>query len=518
MYNNQMKLRSTGASVFYACVIACTMLLIAPLSASAQFVPVNDATLISDFSTFSANFDSFSTNFDTYARDFDNVMVTNNDSIRNIITGSDLTTAQVGNCLQGDNMEGDNVQALAYAQGPWASSSAETALYTVPLPLTVPAAGGFVQVNYSHSLRCLLEDMVEWQKLGLSIQINQMLKTYISDAQSAQLKNQLLNKVSAANINYINNGNIVVNNGAITSTALYNTNATQNIYNVKERQLEHALDQAAADPTAGNPVGSWDVYSDWRLPTAANMASNARDDVEDPFNFTTSITQSTMGTYLAPGTSGQFFEDFNSTSILAGSDGITTFDAMLNNSANSPLGAMTLADQVAQSRLQNQEKAKLLDMNTTGFGSALKCSGRPDDIYCLEQQNSTAVTPAGEIQRSTGDSTGNGNQQLRDATGLDQGPGSSAEAEAGKISEDGLNEFDTTKLQTSQTAVNKLVKEFYDVINVGYFGVHQDSREWAQATMLMIYDEMKFDPTSTALVVSSGTDEVDTGYSGDPDP
>ncbi len=520
-----MKNNCSGMRIFYANMFACSMLLFCPTFAMAQFVPVNDATLISNFGTFAGEFTTYSTNFDTYATAFDDyavwadeTFVTNDDSIRNIITGSDLTLAQVGECLQGDSMEGDNLDAFAYAQGPWASSSDATAGYTTPLPRTVPAAGGFVQVNYSHSLRCLLEEMVEWQKLGLSIQINQMLKTYISDAQTAQLQGQLANKISAANINYVNNGNIVNNNGAITSTALYNTNATQNIYNVKERQLAHALDQAAADPTAGNPVGSWDIYSDWRLPTAANMASNARDDVEDPFNFTTSVTQSTMGSYLAPGTSGQFFEDFNSTSILAGKDGITTFSAMLNNSANSPLGAMTLADQVAQSRLANQEKAKLLDMNTTGFSSASKCSERPDDIYCLEQQNSTAVTPAGEVQRSAGDSAGNGMQQVRTAKTLDGGAGSPAEAQTSQIAQGGLNNYDTTGLQTSQTAVTKLVKEFYDVINFGYFGVHQDSREWAQATMLMIYDEMKFDPDSTALVVTDGTDTEDTGYSGDPDP
>lgn len=495
-------------NIFSIVLFSFSMLLLVPQNASAQYVPVNDATLISDFGTYAGK-------FDTYAQDMNKILKSDPDSLRNIITGDNLTIAQVGWCQKGDNMEGDPYPAFAYNVGPWASSSAETGI-----PTAIPAGAGaghgpYVQVNYSHSLRCLLEEMVEWQKLGLSVQIHQLLKNYIADAQTAQLNNQLMNKISAANLNWAKAGNEVNDNGVLSNSAVYNTNASQSIYNVKERQLEHALDQAAADPLSGNPVGSWDVFPDWRLDTAANMARNARSQTEDPFNYTPSITQSDFSKYVNPGDSQKFMENYNdpSANLLGGS---LTFGAMLRNPANSPLGATTLADKLTEGRIAAQEEAKKLDMTSSGFSSVTECSGRPDDPYCLEQQNSTAVTPAGEAQRSVGDSAGNGNQQVRDTKTLDANAGNAAEEETAQIAQDGLNNYDTTPMQTSQTAVNKLVREFYDTINIGYFGTHGDTRQWAQATMLSIYDEMKFDPSSTAVVITNVQAPVDTGYSGNP--
>src|SRR3989338_3323500 len=512
MYNKIMNIENS-INVFFTMMLLFFVLLLAPIDASAQYVPVNDATLISDFN-------SYATKFDTYAKDMNDVLKNNPDSLRNLITANNLTMAQAGGpCIRGDNMEGFPNAAFAYTTGsstPWKDASASS---TLPLgvPAGPPAAtktGPYVQVNYSHSLRCLLEEQVEWQKLGLSLQIHQLLKSYITDAQTAQLNNQLMNKMSAANINWAKAGNEVVDNGMVSNSAVYNANASQSIYNVKARQLEHAVDQAASDPLSGNPVGSWDVFPDWRLDTAANMANNARSSTEDPFNYTQSITGSSLSTYLNPGDSSKFMENFNDPANLV--DGISTFSAMLNNPANSPLGASTLADQVVQGRLARQEEAKRQDMMSSGFSSVTECSGRPDDPYCLEQQNSIAATPAGEAQRSGGDSAGSGNQQVRDTKTLDSGAGNPAEAQSAQIAQEGLNDFDTTPLQTSKNAVNELVKELYDTMYIGYFGVSKDTSYWSQATMLMIYDEMKFNSQSTAVVVTDTNqqDALDTGYSG----
>ena len=67
-------------------------------------------------------------------------------------------------------------------------------------------------------------------------------------------------------------------------------------------------------------------------------------------------------------------------------------------------------------------------------------------------------------------------------------------------------------LETAGTAVNSLVQEFYDTIDIGYFGIQQQTTQWAQATMLMIYDEMKFDPTKSGTITTLGRDPIDTGY------
>ncbi|KKU79154.1 MAG: hypothetical protein UY04_C0015G0008 [Parcubacteria group bacterium GW2011_GWA2_47_7] len=496
--------------MFYVTVSCFALLFIAPTIASAQYVPVNDAQLISDFG-------AYATKFDTYAKNMDNILKNDPDSLKNLITDYDLTMAEAGGeCKRGDNIDagpGHGIyDAFAYTYGPWASSSDATALYPTPLPKTIPKGGGYVQVNYSQSLRCLLTEQVEWQKLGLSLQIHQLLKSYIADAQTAQLNNQLMNKISAANINYGNQGNTVNNNGAVSTNALYYTNPSQSIYDVKSRQLDHALDQAAADPTSGNPAGSWGIFPDWRTNTVANMANNERSLAEDPFNYTMSITQSNFTDYMNVGDSQKFMQNYDDPASKGG--GFMTFGTMLRDAPNSPLGAATLGDMMAQNRMIAQEEAKKGDMISTGWSSAKECSGRPDDPYCLEQQNSTAVTPSGEIGRSIGDSAGSGNQQVRDTKTLDAGAGNASENQTTEIAQSGLLGYDTTPLQISQTAVTELIKEFYDAIDIAYFGVHQDTREWAEGTMLMIYDEMKFDPTSTAVVVTDGNDSVDTGYSG----
>jgi hypothetical protein len=49
------------------------------------------------------------------------------------------------------------------------------------------------------------------------------------------------------------------------------------------------------------------------------------------------------------------------------------------------------------------------------------------------------------------------------------------------------------------------VHEFFNVIEIGYFGIQENTIDWAQGTMLMIYDEMKFDNKKPNVVVSTQT-------------
>ena len=96
---------------------------------------------------------------------------------------------------------------------------------------------------------------------------------------------------------------------------------------------------------------------------------------------------------------------------------------------------------------------------------------------------------------------------------LDSQSGTSSAVQTTVIStQTGLAGAPVVPLETAGTAVNSLVQEFYDTIDIGYFGLQAETKEWAQGTMLMIYDEMKFDPTQSNTVTTNGRIAVPVNY------
>jgi len=485
----------------FAFLILLSGFLALPSLASAQsYVPVEDIKLNPAFST-------YSTNFDKYATNFDKSINTNTDSLRELISGGDPGGIAKTDCAKADNA----LKAFAYTSPDqaWATAASSS---SGALPYKIPSGGGYVKINSSGSLRCLLQEIVEWQKLGLSLQIHALLKTYIADAQTKQLNNQLMNKIAAANLNWAKAGNQVDNNGVLSSEPVYNTNRSQSEYNVKNRQLDNITDQAAADPASGNPVGSLGICQPWRLDTTADMVRNNRANVEDPSNsLDRQGTSCNLSSYINPNDYSKFSESFNDPASAQG--GMVTFLSTLSNPGNSPLGAATAADAAAQGRIDRQQESTRLEAANSGYKPTKECSGDPSDPYCLDQQNSIATTPSAQNERNVGDVAQQGNQQVQSGNTLDSTAGSTTEQQSTTLNtQSGLLGYDETGLATSKTVVNKLVQEFYDVINIGYFGLKDDTFDWAQATMLMIYDEMKFNDTNTNVVVTAGTAPVDTNY------
>jgi len=491
-----------GGMVFLSLLFA----FIFPSTAFAQYVPVRDDQLITDFGTYSTNFSNFATNFN-------NLVNTNPDSLRNIVAGGNPGDAAREVCRESDvYVDANGRHAFAYEQGAWASSSAESGGV---IPTDIPVTG-----NDSTSLRCLLEEIVEWQKLGLSIQIHAMLKTYIADAQTKQLNNQLMNRISAAALNHAKAGNSVTNNGVVTSEAIYVTNLNQSIYNINARQLDHFTAQAAADPSAPGPVGSLGICDPWRLDVAANTALNNQAITQDRFSI--DDANSTCNLPGGGANYSTFSESFNDPAGVGGG-GMPMWLTTLNCPGCSPLGTLTAADSQAQGRILRQEQVTRYKLANSGSRPISECSGLPEDPYCLDQQFATDVTPAYQTSAKTTFAAATGDNQVASGNTLDGTAASSSEVQSTALNQSpgGMFGFDETSLALSQTAVNRLVAEFYDIIDIGYYGIDQNPRlggptgrtaDWAQATMLMIYDEMKFDPVTPQVVVTDGPDPVDTNY------
>ena len=450
----------------------------------------------------------------------------NTDTIRDLISGSDPKGLAKADCALGNNLEGDANPAFAYSAGNWMDAHTQpgnSIPASVPngVNLSNPSAGPFVQINYSHSLRCLLMEQVEWQKLALSVQIHGLLKNYIADAQTTQLTKQLKNRIAATNLTFAKAGNQVSNGGVQSTAPVFVTGYNQNLFNVNGRQLDQIADQAATDPLSPGPQGSLGVCQPWRIDTAANMVRNARTSVEDPYKYTDTATKCKLSTAVDPdapfaneGGFTNFSNNFNDPSSLNG--GMYTFINLVQHPQNTPIGAQTILDVAASSRIAQQIQSTKSEAANSGFLPTKQCSGDSADPHCLDDQYSIAINPGGQNASNISDLTNKQNDEII-SNALDaQGAGGVATSSTDINTNTGLLGANTLPLETSPTAINQLVQEFYDAIQIGYFGIHQDTAEWAQATMLSIYDEMKFNPDLTvnpaATIVTNGRAPQVTGY------
>ncbi len=490
--------------------LICAVLFVPAHMAFAQaYVPVRDDELITDFQ-------NFANDFTDYRTDFNNAITDDTDSVRNLLAGGDPQGVAQEDCKQGNNLEkNDDTPAFAYTDGPWARASASSTP-TGYIPLKIPAGGGMVQINYSHSFRCLLMEIVEWQKLGLSVQIHSLLKQYIADAQTVELSKQLRNRVDAANQNFGKSGNVVNNNGVISNIAVYNTNIAQYEYNNNQRQLEAATDQAAASPLAPGPQGTWGVCEEWRLPAAANMVRNARSKTEDPYTFTKSATQCALTTgtnplFAAETDYSKFNANLNDPANLNG--GMTSFLFVSQNRANSPVGGYGLNDIAAGGRIDRQQTITEKKESNSGYLPTTQYDPtNPAGVHSPDMQFGIDVNSASANENNINIRIEDTNAQIADATALDTQAGSSAEGASTQTNTvTGQAGANTLPLETSTTQVNQLIQEFYDAIQFGYFGIHQDTVDWARATMLMTYDEMKFDDTNPQTITTDAQAPVNTG-------
>ncbi len=530
------------AKVFVLISVAAVLLLAGGQTASAQYVPVYDSQVDTTIQSFNTDFNQYVT--DLFQR-WDDTFGANppdgtTDSLRDLIAGSNPKAP--GNdqgCLYGDNLlknwdnQPDPIAAFAYGVGnanqatwgPWKYAFESSTVNGGTLPEGIQGAnsnaGPYTQINYSHSLRCLLEEQVEWQKLGLSIQIHAILKNYITDAQNAQLTKQLKNRVTAANITFSKGGNVVNNNGVVSNSPVFVTSYNQNVYNVNERQLDAITDQAAADPASGNPAGSLGLCQPWRIDVAADTALNNRTKVEDPYKFTNKFTKCSLADptdpnrpFAAEGAFTNFSDNFNDPASRF--SGIDSFNHLLQNPADSPLGAQTSVDMAIAGRIAKQEESTRAEAQNSGFIPTKSCSGDPADPYCLDDQFSTSINPGGQNQGNITNLTEQMNNEIAAEVADAQSASTSMVTPSDINTNTGLAGANTLGLETSGTAVNVLIQELYDTIQFGYFGTNGATREWAQGTMLMIYDEMKFNQSlvngGSASVVTNGTAPEDTGY------
>ncbi|MDO8521073.1 MAG: hypothetical protein Q7S52_03080 [bacterium] len=473
------------------------------------FVPVFDVALVPAFM-------SYSSAFNAYASNMNGIIAANPDSLRNIIAGGN---PPMDECHTRDA----NDKVWAYSSGPWAWAYASAT--PGDLPATIPEGGqigspgpDYVQVigqgqggdngqgNDSGSLRCILTALVGYQKIALYVQIQSLLKEYISNAQQQELSNKLLNQINAANLNWAKQGERVVSGGIETTESVYVQNSDQSQYARNARTAETIVAQAAAQE--GDAIGSLELCNP--LETATVVAINLRDDTEDPRNFVTESTKCSLlstdgGPFTGSDPNAAFDNYMQDANTPDGQGAVDTFRHMLNNAQDTKIGAAVEVSAEAGRRLAQDEKRYAEARANSGFQPTIKCSGLPGDPYC-DPAYTTEVTAADVNKQIVADEAiPSGMRAIENYDVADDVSDDSAEnlvAEA-VTAEGGVAGYDTTGLASSQTGVNKLIQELYDTIQVAYFDLNPDQEEWASAALLNIYDVMKFDDQTPRIGIPS---------------
>ena len=449
---------------------------------------------------------------------FPKIMVDNQDSIRNIIAAPDPGGVSKEDCAIGSSRDiktggVENTSPIfGYEDGPWAEAYkvSQTVDPDNALPDPGPGSGqpsAYFQENppqeiTSGSLRCLLEQQIEFQKLQLNLQIHDMLRAYISDAQNYLLTKQLSAKIAAANTEYIKTGQETCTTDQLghevcTHRSLGNSDQASYLQERKANVAQNRLDQATND--TDNAQGSLDLSPAHRLWVAQQATQLNRSAIEDPSLYAKESTS--YSSDLASGGEDAPFNDASTDEDAFFSAGGMSSEgnrlgggpalwAAINDDSMSPLGSLSTVDNIIKDDVANEQtlqEQKIAQGN--GYLPDEECSNTPSDPRCVSR---TTVSQGNLISSFAHDYAAQGDKAIAEATALDQQVGSTSQQESSEIVQGGLENYETQALQQTDVhnAYQSLVKEFHDVITYGYWGVKGGTNNWADATMLMIYDVM----------------------------
>lgn len=489
--------------------------------AAGVYVPVYDAAVESAVLNFRSDFCRFSDNFDRYAENFNNIMRANRDSIRNILAGNPeveklylpdpyfqgdpdgrYDRPQFGECQLRPTV--DNVWA-------WTANTTPKTPWRDAFELGYFTFDGYegrdtaaydnepIRVNNSASISCLLQELVEWQKLSLFLQIHDMLKIYISDAQATQLSQQLAASVSATIIAWSRQGNERCETDPVTGVV---TCTNRSIADEKPEEYDRVLagarartiEQKIMDDGTG-PYGSTYTCTPFKDTVARQVALDARKETTDPLSSMEIETRCSLAGYPdAPFANesdyNDFMVNFNSSNIQNGGGWGALMHAN-NNPQDMPLSAIDQIRAMQAEQIDQIQTQKDKDTQSGGVYATYECPDPSIDPNCT---NPIIVTPGAVNRNELQEAVGTGRKFTESAKTLDSSAtdvleGQSSEATTQK---GGLKSYDQVPLTTYDPQVHRFVQEFFDAINWGYYDTQYGTRKWAEAALLNIYDQMPF--------------------------
>jgi hypothetical protein len=350
-----------------------------------------------------------------------------------------------------------------------------------------------VQVNNSTSLSCLLQELVEQNKLALNLQIHSMLRDYIESAQAASLAQRTSGIIAKANIEIAEQGlsrTIKDNQGNVISQENFSLIGGQ------PDQYANSLAESRSRLLSGRITAAKDapdslqVCAPAKYDAARAILQAGHQESVDPLDALSEQVSCTLTDPSDPG-NGLFANESDYNTYLKDmnsgqQDGLKIWESFMENDQNTGPGAL-LALKTAQTRqiadIKDQTKTDYIAGG--GFLPDKQCD--PNDKYC-DVRYMKNTTPGKVIADRISEYAGKQDKQFDTAkTEGDLTAANKTGAQSTEIFDKGLTEVDTQDFVPDQD-INKLIGDFFNSIQNGYFDIQSGTVDWATGAMLKIYD------------------------------
>ncbi len=359
------------------------------------------------------------------------------------------------------------------------------------------------QVNNSTSLSCLLQEMVEQNKLALNLKIHSLLRDYIATAQVTQLAQRASGMIAKANIDWAKTGNkttITDGDGNVISQESYSVlgndpNAyTNSLTQARTRTLQNRILASNDSPDSLQICGS-DKYA-----VARQLLISAHTQTSDPLDTLSSQVSCSLTNKTNPGAGLFATEDGYNQFISPGGggsqqDSLETLQQLVLNDQNTGPGLAFALDNAQTAQIgQIQTDATNQYIAGGGILPARQCD--PSDPNC-DPRYSEISTPGRIVGDVISGYVRSPDERLaaaktpEDLSAVDTSVNNSPSE---TILRNGLDNTDANALIPKQNPA-KYVSDFLNSIEGGYFDLQAGTTDWAAGAMLKIYDNVMTDPS-----------------------
>lgn len=370
-------------------------------------------------------------------------------------------------------------------------------------------------VNDSTSLTCLLQEIVEQNKLDLNLKIHGLLRDYISTAQATQLAQRASGMIAKANLDWAKSG---VKNKIYDEEGNLISEEDFSVLGNDPNAYENSLTQARARTLQQRilaPSGAEDslqVCGTEKYAVARQLLTNANTQTADPLDALSSQVSCSLTNKTNPA-AGLFanesdYQKFITSGGQAGQqDTLDTFRALVLNDQNTGPGLAFALDDAQRSQI-DQIRTDATNQYIAGGGilPARQCD--PSDKNC-DPRYSEISTPGRIVGdmisgyvRSPDEKLASAKTQ-EDISSVDTSVNNSPSEQ---VLQKGLDNVDSDALLPKQEPA-RYIADFLNSIQNGYFDLQSGTTDWASGAMLKIYDNVMLD--SSAYMNKNTLDPAD---------
>ncbi|MFH1859181.1 MAG: hypothetical protein ABIJ80_02910 [Patescibacteria group bacterium] len=315
------------------------------------------------------------------------------------------------------------------------------------------------EINASNSLRCLLQELVEWKKLDLNIQMHAMVKEHFSNAQTFMLNQQLLNTLAAATIlgaNQFGRMNVGPDGKpALVSTTGYVSNLGENIGDARQREIAGLYQEMLGED--GDTLTKLSLPEETKKYIAGEVKRNLEAKEET---------------------------DFETLQVI-----FSVCENEPNNIVCTPVVASSIIEKYARERIGQAEQNRRQQLSMSGGYLSTEDCGEPGDLYYDPYcRNSVVTTPGDILGKNLDNALNTGINAMRSADAAGEGASTAAQNLSFNL-EAGLKTIETGGLIANQQTLTELFNEFEFVLT-DYYGIDEGTTNWARNALVNTWDDI----------------------------